>query len=93
MLFHTEERGVYATDRLGRQYPVNKNLSELEHELEERKFFRASRQYILNIDFTRGYTNDGNGKIKVELTLPEINHSIIVSQEMAAPFREWMMNA
>jgi len=93
VLFHSGDRGVYATDRLGQQYPVNKTLSELEHELEERKFFRASRQYILHIEFTRGFTNDGNGKIKVELTLPEINHSIIVSQEMAAPFREWIVNA
>lgn len=93
VLFHTEDRGVYATDRLGLQYQVNKNLNELEHELEERKFFRANRQYLLHIEFTRGFTNDANGKIKVELTLPEINHTIIVSQEMAAPFREWILNA
>ena len=49
VLFHTEEGCVYATDRLGRQYQVHKNLSELEQELEERKFFRANRQYLLHI--------------------------------------------
>ena len=93
VLFYTEDGAVYATDRLGQQYLVNKNLCELEHELEERKFFRANRQYLLHIEFTRGFTNEGNGKIKVELTLPEINHTVIVSQEMVASFREWMYNA
>lgn len=92
VLFHGDDRDVYVTDRLGRQYRVKNNLSELEYKLKERKFFRANREYLLNIEFTRGYINVDSGEIKVDLTLPEINHKIIVSREMAAPFREWILN-
>lgn len=93
VLFQLEGRQVYAIDRLGQSYMVDKNLSELETELDERNFFRANRQYILNINFIRGFGSFEKVKLKVELILPEIAPFIIVSQEMAAQFRTWMQNA
>jgi hypothetical protein len=32
-------------------------------------------------------------KLLIDLNIPEINHSIIVSQETAPAFRQWMRDA
>ena len=93
VLFYTENKIVYVIDRWGKKYLADKNLSELEEELDEATFFRANRQYIININFVRGFKSYEKVKLMVDLTLPELNHCIIVSQEMAPQFREWMHNA
>ncbi|MFI5130753.1 MAG: LytR/AlgR family response regulator transcription factor [Chitinophagales bacterium] len=93
VLFYTENKIVYVIDRWGKKYLADKNLSELEEELDSNIFFRANRQYIININFVRGFKSYEKVKLMVDLTLPELNHCIIVSQEMAPQFREWMHNA
>ncbi|HET6995975.1 MAG TPA: LytTR family DNA-binding domain-containing protein [Chitinophagaceae bacterium] len=93
VLFYTENKVVYVIDRWGKKYLADKNLSEMEEELDSSVFFRANRQYIININFVRGFKSYEKVKLMVDLTLPELNHCIIVSQEMAPQFREWMHNA
>jgi DNA-binding LytR/AlgR family response regulator len=93
VLFYTENKIVYVIDRWGKKYLADKNLSEMEEDLDNNIFFRANRQYIININFVRGFKSYEKVKLMVDLTLPEINHAIIVSQEMAPQFREWMHNA
>ena len=93
VLFYTENKIVYAIDRWGKKYLAENNLGELEDELDQSSFFRANRQYIVNINFIRGFKAYEKVKIQVDLTLPELNHCIIVSQEMAPQFKEWMHNA
>lgn len=93
VLFYTENKIVYVIDRWGKKYLADRNLGELEEELNETIFFRANRQYIVNINFIRGFKAYEKVKLLVDLTLPELNHCVIVSQEMAPQFREWMHNA
>lgn len=93
VLFYTENKIVYVIDRWGKKYLADKNLGELEEELDENTFFRANRQYIVNINFIRGFKPYEKVKLILELSLQEINHNIIISQEMAPHFREWMYNA
>lgn len=92
-LFYTENKIVYVIDRSGKKYLADKNLGELEQSLDENIFFRANRQYIININFIKGFKSYEKVKLQVDLTLPELNHCIIVSQETAPQFREWMYNA
>jgi DNA-binding LytR/AlgR family response regulator len=93
VLFYTENKIVYVIDRSGKKYLADKNLGELEESLDENIFFRANRQYIININFIKGFKSYEKVKLQVDLTLPELNHCIIVSQETAPQFREWMYNA
>jgi DNA-binding LytR/AlgR family response regulator len=69
------------------------NLTELEDALDQASFFRANRQYIININYIRGFKAYEKVKLQVDLTLPDLNHCIIISQEMAPQFKEWMQNA
>jgi DNA-binding LytR/AlgR family response regulator len=93
VLFYTENKIVYVIDRWGKKFLADKNLTELEDELDNTVYFRANRQYIININYVRGFKSYEKVKLIVDLTIPELNHCIIVSQEMAPQFREWMHNA
>jgi DNA-binding LytR/AlgR family response regulator len=93
VLFYTENKLVYVIDRLGKKYLADKNLSDLEEELDSNLFFRANRQYIININFIRGFKTYEKVKLQIELMIPDLNHSIIISQENAPQFRQWIFNA
>ena len=92
-LFYTENKIVYVTDNTGKKYLADKNLSDLDEELDDTLFFRANRQYIVNINYVKGFKAYEKVKLLVELTIPELNHCIIISQETAPAFRKWMYEA
>ncbi len=93
VLFYTENKLVYVLDKSGKKYLSDNNLTELEKSLDPRMFFRANRQYIININFIRGFKAYEKVKLWIDLSLPEICHDIIISQEMAPQFKDWMSNA
>ncbi|TKK66372.1 LytTR family transcriptional regulator [Ilyomonas limi] len=90
VFFYTEEKLVFAIDKMKQKYVVDKNLSMLEAGLDNTVFFRANRKYIVNINFVKGYKPYQKVKLIVDMTLPDLNHSIIVSQETAPYFRKWI---
>ena len=93
VLFYTENKVVYVIDHGGRKYLADKNLTDLELDLDDSMFFRANRQYIININYVKGFKAYEKVKLQVDLTLVDLNHCIIVSQETAPQFRDWMYNA
>ncbi|MCW3118771.1 MAG: response regulator transcription factor [Chitinophagaceae bacterium] len=92
-LFYTENKIVYVTDNSGKKYLADKNLTDLEEELDDTMFFRANRQYIVNINYVKGFKAYEKVKLVVELSIPELTHCIIISQETAPAFRKWMYEA
>jgi DNA-binding LytR/AlgR family response regulator len=93
VLFYTENKITYVIDKNGKKYMTDKNLTDLEKELDDKTFFRASRQYILNINYIKGFKTYERVKLWVELTLHDFSHSIIISQETAPHFRKWILEA
>jgi len=93
ILFYTEHKIVFATDTAGNKYMVDKTLQQLEEMLDSRLFFRANRQYIININFIHAFKTYDKVKTLLELSVPELQHTIIISQENAAEFRKWIYNA
>jgi DNA-binding LytR/AlgR family response regulator len=93
VLLYTENKIVYVMDKFGKKYIADKNLTDLEEELDDTVFFRVNRQYILNLNYIKGYKPYEKVKLVVELSVPELNHVIIVSQETAPDFRKWMYEA
>lgn len=93
VLFYTENKIVYVADNTGRKYLADKNLTDLEEELDNNLFFRANRQYIININYVKGFKAYEKVKLQVDLSVPELNHCIIISQETAPAFRKWMYEA
>jgi DNA-binding LytR/AlgR family response regulator len=86
--FFTEHKIVFAKDFEGRQYIVDKNLGELEHEVDQNTFFRINRKFITNIAAIEKFKPD-NGKIRIYLK-PGVKEEIHVSKETAPLFRKWI---
>jgi DNA-binding LytR/AlgR family response regulator len=93
VMFYTENKVVYTIDATGRKYLAEKNLGDLEKELDAHHFFRANRQYLVNLDYIHGYRPYEKVKLEIELRPQFPPHQVIVSQETAPVFREWMMRA
>lgn len=95
VLFYTENKLVYVITHTGKKYLADRNLGELEAELDEAMFFRMNRQYLVNINYIRGFKSYEKVKLQVDLTVPELNDRcvIIVSQETAPAFRKWIYEA
>ena len=55
VLFFTENKVVYVIDKSGKKYLSDKNLCDLDIELDKNKFFRANRQYIVNINYIKSF--------------------------------------
>jgi DNA-binding LytR/AlgR family response regulator len=93
VLFFTENKIVYVVDKAGKKYLSDKNLGDLEVELDKNRFFRANRQYIVNINYIRSFKPYEKVKLQIDLATSDISHAIIVSQETAPAFRKWVYEA
>ncbi len=89
-LIYTENKIVYVVDRDGKKYMLDRYLGDLEKELDPTMFFRVNRQYIVNIAFIKSYKTYEKVKLLIDLSMPDLNHRIIISQEMAPCFRRWI---
>jgi len=93
VMAYTENRIVFVIDRDGNKFMSEKNLAELENELDPGLFFRANRQFIINSNYIRGFKSFEKVKLLVEIKTPEIKKEVIISQENAPHFRNWLYNA
>jgi DNA-binding LytR/AlgR family response regulator len=88
--FFTEHKLVFAVDKDNRKFLCETNsLADIEAVLDEKKFFRANRKYIVNAEYITKFRSIDKSKINIELLLP-LNEEIIVSQENAAAFKKWI---
>jgi len=81
---------IFVMDAQGRKYISERNLSLLESELDQATFFRANRQYLVNINFVRGFKIFEKVKLQVFLKIPHPEHEIIISQKTAPFFKKWL---
>jgi DNA-binding LytR/AlgR family response regulator len=91
-LIYTENKVTYVFDRTGKKFLIDKTMTDLESELEADIFFRANRQYIINLNYVKFFKSYEKVKLQVELDIPQVNHFIIISQKSAPDFRSWVVN-
>jgi len=92
-LIYTENKLVFVVAKDERKYLCDKTLSELETVLDNSVFFRANRQYIINVEYIRGFKSFEKVKLQVDLTFSLNSHRIIISQETAPHFKKWIYEA
>lgn len=95
VFFYTENKIVFAIDHTGKKYVANGSLATLKPELDSNIFFRANRQYIINISHVKSFRTYERVKLRVEMHPfgPDDQHFIIISQETAPAFRKWIYAA
>jgi DNA-binding LytR/AlgR family response regulator len=93
VLFYSENKVVFVLDRRGGKYIYDGPLQQLESELDPLQFFRANRQYLINIDYILSFRTVEKSKLKVQMEGPDKTPPIIVSQETAPRFRRWIQTS
>lgn len=87
--FYSEEKATIVTTKGSQRYQANSSLDELEKQLNPKVFFRANRQFILNIQSIVKTSTYFNYRLKVEVK-PPIDKEIFISREKAQAFRDWL---
>lgn len=78
---------IYLTD--GTSVAISSTLDQLEKEMSPASFFRANRQYIIQVSHIKKVSNWFNYKLKVEINgYPK--EEILISREKAAGFKKWL---
>jgi two-component system LytT family response regulator len=90
-LFWSEQKIVYAQLFDGSRHILDVTLELLEKELNPDQFFRANRQYIVNINTIRGLKRMLGGRmLLISTIMPPNGEQIIISRENSALLREWL---
>ena len=87
--FSLEKKLTYLVLFNGKKHLVDFTLDELEKQLDPKKFFRANRQFFVNIESITSVHNFFGGKLKLRLK-PDTLGNVIISREKASLFKEWM---
>lgn len=86
----TGNKLVFAVDREKRKYVCDEsNLAEITDKLDNNIFFRANRQYVININFIERFYSDEKSRIVIQMRVPS-PEPIAISQENASSFRKWI---
>jgi len=84
-----KEEIIYLVTHEGRKLITDyRSLDEVEDLLNPADFYRANRQYILQLSFIESFRCDDTGKIHVRVKGIKMDE-VIVSKEKAADFRKW----
>ena len=85
----SEEKLTFVIDAEGRRYLCEDALTALEEQLDPAEFFRLNRKYVARIDAVGSFRSGSRGRLRVDL-LPDAGEEILVSQEKAARFKDWI---
>lgn len=73
----------------GKRYVLDFTLEALEEQLSPEMFFRASRQFIVNVDAVLKVHTFFNGKLLLE-TKPGFDEKVTISRSKAPQFKLWL---
>ena len=75
----------------GEKYMIDFNtLDEVEELLDPQQFYRANRQFIINVDAVQTVKPVENSKLLVKLKEPNHKFEIDMSREKAPAFKKWL---
>lgn len=86
--FFSENKIVYLQTQ-ERSYPSDFTLDELEEVLDEKKFFRVNRQFIIHADYIKNIHTSPYYKVDLEFQPQE---EITVSRDRVKDFKEWLVS-
>ncbi len=88
-LFYSENKGTYINIGTGRNYLIDNKLEGLENELDPKRFFRISRQAIVNVDAIKDMVSYTNSRLQVKIESFK-EFPLIVSRERVKDFKHWL---
>jgi two-component system LytT family response regulator len=87
--FYAAHKLVCMVDSKGQKFILDLSLADIEKQLDPAQFYRVNRKYLVNQPAIKKIKTYPKSKLQVEVE-PAVTEEIIVSQENASAFKEWM---
>jgi len=87
--FYTENELVYLFTPEGKKYVVDYTLEQLDKLVDNEKFFRINRQYLIHLEAIRQIHTYFNSRLKLNLQ-PNPANEVIVSKGKSKAFKQWL---
>lgn len=87
--FYSEDKLTFAVTNDRKRHLIDYPLSKLEEQLDEKKFMRVNRQFILSAECIKNVQNYFNGKMTITVS-PEYDGQIQVSREKVTALKMWL---
>ncbi len=87
--FFLENNIVYLKTFSGNQYSINSSLDELIKTLDPQMFYRANRQFIINVKAINNILVYGKNQLKL-MVKPESDEMILISKNRVSEFKKWL---
>ncbi len=87
--FISEDGIVLLTNKLGKRYPVDYTLDQLEQLIDPALFFRINRKIILHIDSVQKVSSFFNSRLKITSAFIQADDAV-VSRDRVGDFKEWL---
>lgn len=87
--FYSEDRVVFLHTFNDKRYIINHTLDQLTQQLDNRLFFRVSRNCIGNVKSIENVAKYFNSRLKLFFS-PECPHEVLVSRVRVPDFLKWM---
>ena len=88
-LFSLEDETIFIYTFFGKRFTINLSLEEVMKQVDNHLFYRANRQYIININSIKTILIYGKNQLHL-VTKPESKGEIIISKNKVAEFKKWI---
>jgi DNA-binding LytR/AlgR family response regulator len=89
LFFYSLEKATYLCTADFKTYLLDYSLDRISEMVDERRFFRINRKYILSNQSIADIVVYSNSRLKIKLKKPD-EESIIVSRDKVPGFKEWL---
>jgi DNA-binding LytR/AlgR family response regulator len=87
--FYAAHKLVCLVDHKGQKFILDQSLTDIENQVDPACFYRVNRKYLVNMGAIKRIKTYPKSKLLLEVE-PLLPEEIIISQENAAAFKQWM---
>jgi two-component system LytT family response regulator len=87
--FYATHKLVCMVDSSGQKFIMDQSLADIESQVDPAAFYRVNRKYLVNMSAIKRIKTYPKSKLLLEVS-PLVTEDIIISQENAAAFKQWM---
>ena len=89
LAFYSFEKTTYLHTATHRNYIIDYSLEELESMLDQKRFFKINRRYIVSIDACSQIIAWSNNRLKIDIKGID-DQKIVVARERVREFKSWL---
>ena len=88
-LVYSQDKATYLFTTQGKKFLIDYSVDRVEDLLNESKFFRVSRKFIINIDFIKDIIAFTNSRLEIIVEHYD-EEQVIVARERVNDFKQWL---